>query len=120
MNNMYNLIHQLCKDNEINMTKMCRDTGISRANLSELKMGRTAALSTKTLGKIAAYFNLPIDYFLAEDTLCVSENSAKEEPPDDGELSKKQLMLIDLARAVPADKINLALKLMKSIVESDD
>ena len=119
MSNMYNLIEQLCKDNGINMTQMCRDAGIPRGNLTDLKMGRTAALSTKTLGKIAYYFNLPIDYFLdgGEGIPCVVE---KKEPANDGELSKKQLMLIDYVRGIPADKVDLALRVMRSIVEDDE
>ena len=120
MNNMYSLIEALCKDNEINVTKMCQDTGIPRANLTELKKGRTLALSTKTLGKIASYFNVPIEYFLDGDTVPAGENGEKKEPADEGELSKKQLMLIDFARSVPADKIDLVLRVMQSIVEGDD
>ena len=131
MNNMYYLIDKLCKKNRITVAQMCRGAGVSRGNLSDLKMGRTAALSTKTLTKIAAYFDIPIDFLIAdpEDMDKVelalfgagSEKSAKKEPATDGdELSKKQLMLIDFARSVPADKIDLVLRVMQSIVEADE
>lgn len=64
MNEMYKRIDELCKERNINMTAMCRATDIPRGNLTDLKMGRTAALSTKTLGKIAAYFEVSMDYLL--------------------------------------------------------
>lgn len=67
MNDMYIRIDGLCKERKINMTKMCRDTDIPRGNLSDLKMGRTAALSTKTLGKISAYFNVSMEYLLGNE-----------------------------------------------------
>lgn len=64
MNDMYKRIDELCKERKINMTTMCRETDIPRGNLTDLKMGRTAALSTKTLGKISVYFGVSMDYLL--------------------------------------------------------
>ena len=42
-----------------------------------------------------------------------------EKPGDDTELSQNKQMLIDFAQSVPEDKIELVLKVMKSIVEAD-
>lgn len=53
MNEMYNRIEDLCKSQGINMTQMCKEAGIPRGNLTDLKNGRTAILSTKNLGKIS-------------------------------------------------------------------
>lgn len=64
MNEMYNRIEGLCKERGINITQMCRDADIPRGNLTDLKMNRTAALSTKSLGKISAYFAVSMDYLL--------------------------------------------------------
>ena len=64
MNEMYNRIESLCKERGINITQMCREAEIPRGNLTDLKMGRTSALSTKSLGKISSYFSVSMDYLL--------------------------------------------------------
>ena len=67
MNEMYKRIESLCKEKGVNVTQMCRDTDIPRGNLSDLKMNRTVELSTKTLGKIAVYFDVSMDYLLGHE-----------------------------------------------------
>lgn len=67
MNEMYKRIEDLCKQNNVNVTTMCRDAGIPRSNLSDLKHGRTEALATLTLGKIANYFGVSISYLLGTE-----------------------------------------------------
>ena len=67
MNEMYKKIEELCKERGINVTQMCREAGIPRGNLTELKKGRTVSLSTKTLSKIAAYFEIPMEQFVVTD-----------------------------------------------------
>lgn len=67
MNDMYKRIEDLCKMKGINMTQMCRDTGIPRGNLTDLKMNRTAALSTKTLDKISVYFGVSMGHLLGHE-----------------------------------------------------
>lgn len=37
MNEMYNRIEDLCKSQGINMTQMCKEAGIPRGNLTDLK-----------------------------------------------------------------------------------
>ena len=64
MNEMYKRIEDLCESRGINITQMCKEAGIARAPLSELKMGRTMALSSLTLGKLSSYFEVPMEYFL--------------------------------------------------------
>ena len=41
---------------------MCTDSKVSRASLSDLKMGRKKALSAETLSKIAGHFGVPMDF----------------------------------------------------------
>ena len=67
MNEMYTRIESLCKKREINITQMCRDAEIPRGNLTDLKKGRTAALSTKTLVKISEYFGVSVEYLLGAE-----------------------------------------------------
>ena len=120
MSDLYNRIESLCRDRGINISEMCRRSGAARGSLTDLKKGRKASLSTDTMRKIATYFDVPIEYLLGDDTCMQDRESAKKEPTVmDDELSRKQLMLIDFARSVPADKVDLVLKLMQTIVEDD-
>ena len=64
MSDLYKRIEDLCHRDEINVTMMCRESGASRASLTDLKMGRKQSLSSDTLTKIAAYFKVSVDYLL--------------------------------------------------------
>ena len=67
MNEMYKRIEDLCKEKGVNMTAMCREAGVPRSNLSDLKFGRTAALATVNLSRIATYFDVQLDYLLGNE-----------------------------------------------------
>lgn len=67
MNEMYTIIENLCKKHGINITQMCREADIPRGNLTDLKNGRTAALSTKNLGKISTYFGVSMELLLGKE-----------------------------------------------------
>lgn len=62
MSDLYKRIEDLCKENNITITAMCKASGASRASLSDLKMGRKQNLSVKTLKAIADYFGVTVDY----------------------------------------------------------
>ena len=64
MSDLYNRIAELCQNYGITITAMCRESGASRASLSDLKVGRKQNLSTETLDKIADYFGTTVDYLL--------------------------------------------------------
>lgn len=64
MSDLYNRIAELCQNYGITITAMCRESGASRASLSDLKVGRKQSLSTETLDKIADYFGTTVDYLL--------------------------------------------------------
>lgn len=79
MANMYAHIEALCRERGLNVTQMCRESGVPRATLSELKMGRTTALSAKNMDKLANYFGVSVDRLLGID----EEN--KKTPTPEGE-----------------------------------
>ena len=64
MSELYNKIAALCAEKGITVTELCRQCKISRASLSDLKVGRKKNLSTKNLSKIADYLNVPIEFLL--------------------------------------------------------
>ena len=64
MNDMYLRIEQLCREKDVNITQMCRESGVSRAALTELKMGRTLVLSAKNTDRVASYFGVTASYLL--------------------------------------------------------
>lgn len=73
MSDLYSNIHALCEKEGIKDGTLCANIGIRRSFLSELKAGRTKSLSTEVLSKIAAYFNVSVDYLLTGEQ--------KENPP---------------------------------------
>ncbi|MBR7122269.1 MAG: helix-turn-helix transcriptional regulator [Oscillospiraceae bacterium] len=68
MSNLYNRIEELCHKNNESVTTMCRESGASRASLSDLKVGRKQNLSAETLSKVAAHFGVSVDYLLGKET----------------------------------------------------
>jgi len=64
MSILFKRIETLCKFNSISITTMCKEAGVSRASLSDLKVGRKQTLSSLTLDKIANYFDTTVDYLL--------------------------------------------------------
>lgn len=83
MSNLYDRIEGLCKKAGINVTMMCRNAGVSRGNLTDLKMGRQFGLSAKNANKIATYFGVSVGYLLGtEDEGKKIEPSGKAEGQD--------------------------------------
>ena len=64
MSDLYKRIEELCKERKITITTMCKESGASRASLSDLKVGRKQSLSADTLNKIAKFFSVSVDYLL--------------------------------------------------------
>ena len=110
---LYERIIDLCEENGVSGSRMCLDLGLSKSTLSNMKSGRTAGLSAVTAQKIASYLGVSVGYLLGEEE--------KEEKPTakDDELSENMKQLIEFAKSVPEDKMELVLKVMKSIVEAD-
>lgn len=77
---LYDKIATLCSQKGISITTMCKDSGISRAAISDLRMGRSKTLSSATLSKIASYFGVSVDYLLGnEEKPAATEDSELDE-----------------------------------------
>ena len=92
---------------------MCTELGFSKSLMTDLKSGRKKGVNAETAQKIASYFGVSVGYLLGEE-----EKEEKPTAEDDG-LSDNMKLLIDFAKSVPEEKVELVLKVMKSIVESD-
>ena len=110
---LYERLSCLCEEKGVKGARMCTDLGFSKSLMTDLKMGRKKGVNAETAQKIASYFGVSVGYLLGEEE--------KEEKPTakDDELSENMKQLIEFAKSVPEDKMELVLKVMKSIVEAD-
>lgn len=79
MDKLYKKISDLCESNNISISKMCKDVGVSRGNISDLKMNRIKSLSSYNLRRIAEYFDVTVDYLL--------NNEQKEKAPTESDVT---------------------------------
>lgn len=77
MDTVYSRIEALCKASSVTVTELCRACAIPRATLSDFKMGRSKTLSASVLSKIAAYFEVSVEYLLDGENTKVSEKELK-------------------------------------------
>ncbi len=113
MGTLYENIITLCEEKGIKGGKMCTDIGMSKGILTDLKMGRQSGISATNAQKIASYFGVSVGYLLGEE-----DKKIKPTAQDD-RLSENMKQLIDFVKTVPEEKVDLLLKVMKSIVEDD-
>ena len=83
MSELYERIDQLCKSRNINITTMCKEAGVSRSSLTDLKSGRKQKLSVDTLSKIASYFDISVDYLAGYKTKKAPAETGKRSVSDD-------------------------------------
>lgn len=112
MGTLYENIIGLCEEKGIKGGKLCTDIGMSKGILTDLKMGRQAGISAANAQKIASYFGVSVGYLLGEE-------EKEEKPTADDELSENIKKLVDFAKTVPEEKVDLVLKLLRTIVEDD-
>lgn len=66
MENLYARIEELCNRRGIRPGRLCNDLGLSRALVTDLKMGRKKSVSAETAQKIAAYFGITVGQLLGQ------------------------------------------------------
>ena len=62
--NLYQRIEALCNARGISITELCRESGVSRSSLTDLKKGRKQSLASASLAKIAGYFSVSVELSL--------------------------------------------------------
>lgn len=72
---LYERIEALCSERNLNITQMCKLTGVPRSALSDYKTGRKKSISLQNIEKIADYFEISVDRLLGKE-------EQKEKEPD--------------------------------------
>lgn len=102
MDELYKRIEDLCDEKGINITKMCQESGVPRATLSDYKSGRRKSIGVKSLSKIAEYFGVSVGYLLGEEQKEKSPNiTVRTESGSIMALDQDTLEYIDSLRARP-------------------
>lgn len=91
MSDLYTRIDKLCKDRNINITIMCKESGASRGSLSDLKFGRKQNLSIDTLTKISSYFGVSVDYLTGKEE--------QKNPPSELVLTERESRILEALRS---------------------
>lgn len=123
MSKLYETIEGLCKSRGINITVMCKEAGVSRGNLTDLKKGRQSGLSAINLDRIASYFGVSVSYLLGTEQ--------KEKPliNDDEELTEflEQLrtrpecrMLFSLTKDATKADVEKAVAIIEALRKTGD
>lgn len=128
MSELYDRIEMLCKENHISITAMCKSSGVSRAPLTDLKMGRSKTLSSASLAKIASYFHVSLDYLLGNASEPYFE--AEEKPATDNDSELYELLedirrnpdlraMFSLAKDATPDQVRQYINVIKAIRGED-
>ena len=118
MYSLYQRIDESCKSKNSNISKMCRETSISRSVFSELNSGRTKSLSTNILNKVAKYLNVSTDFLLGmsdqNSVQVVNTNTTL------GELSEVEMDIMGRVKALTLAKKMVLINLIDVLEDEDD
>ncbi len=109
--NMYEKIQELCENKGVRVAQLCRETGIPKSTISELKQGRTKTLSTQNLIKIAQYFEISLDYF---------DDSIDGVDIKKDELFQKRKLLFDMSKKATEDQLDTFIVMFKALIEQEE
>ena len=89
-----------------------RAVGVQKAAIGKYESGRVVNIKRSTLKKLSDVLCIPPEELIFEDK--------KNNPTSEGGgLSENRLKLIRFAETVPEDKVELLLRVMRSILEGD-
>lgn len=109
-NEMYKRIEDLCRQKGVNISQMCKEADVARGGLTDLKYNRTTELSTKTLGRLAVYFGVSMDYLLGNEEKKPSEISLEGLSPAHAEAVKRVMQMSE----AELQKLTLLLQIVEA------
>ena len=104
-------IKEIRKAKKITAKQLAVQINVAESTMSLYENGKREP-DYNTLVKIADVLEVSTDYLLGIEV-------EKEKPTASGELSENRQKLIDWAQTVPEDKIDLVIRVMQSILESE-
>ncbi len=81
---MYDIFEQLCEQHNVTPYRVCKDTGLTTATISNWKAGRYTPKSDK-MQKIADYFGVSIGYLMTGKEDALNEPALK--PKDEKDIN---------------------------------
>ena len=133
MNELYDRIDQICKARGTNVTVLCKEAGVSRATLSELKAGRTKTLSIETAQKLADSLQVSLNFLLGKFddgapisfTVSTSElrdhisNKKVPTPVSEDGLDEQDRQMLELMKKLSADQKDFLLAQLLTLTEQE-
>ena len=107
MVDLYKNIEGLCKARGETITSMCKNAGISRSIMTELKMGRAKTLSYATMDKLATHFGVSINY--------IAYGNNDDIEPNNGEIDEFAYALYNETKGLTEEQKALLLQLAKQM-----
>ena len=126
MSELYSRIENLCKSKGINVTIMCKDTGVSRGSLTDLKSGRKKSLSTETITKISEYFGVSTDYLLGSNIMVEAHNEPiylddeTRDIIDELRTRPEMKILFSVSKNVTKEDIEATVEILKRMQKDSD
>lgn len=118
---MYEIFEKLCRQKGVTPYRVCKDTGLTTATISNWKAGRYVPKNDK-MQKIADYFGVTIEYLMtgneSQQEYYLNEETAKQaqEMYEDSDMRT----LFDMKRKMPADRFAAHVKFMKELYEKEN
>ena len=109
--NMYEKIQELCNDKGIKIAQLCREAGVPKSTISDLKRGDTKTLSTQNLIKIAQYFDISLDFF---------DDSIDGVDIKKDELFQKRKLLFDMSKKATEDQLDTFIVMFKALIDQEE
>ena len=107
----YDKLTALCREKGIKLSAVCAATGIRSSVFTELKKGRTQRLSTRTLAKIADYFQVPVSFLL---------DDADGVPAEQEELFRMRKVLFDASAKVTKEDLGKIIRIVEAFAGGED
>ena len=117
---MYEKIKDLCDEHKINVSQLCKEVGISKSSLTELKAGRTKALSARNTAKIANFFGVSSDELLGNEKKLTEDDKEMKEYLEFLKYRPEGKMLFSVAKGCTKEEIEQAVKIIDALRKNDD
>lgn len=114
MGNLYKKIQDLCNKNDISISEMCRNAGVPRGSLGDLKSGKIKSLSSLNLQKVADYFMVSAEFLLNDSDVENSKAILLEDARRDVRI------LFDLAKDAKPEDVKKAITFFEFLKNGND